>query len=331
MDRDQIDARAALNKLPPLIKGYLRLGGFVGDGAVIDPQFNTTDVAVVVQTDLVTEKYFRHYERQTREGQDGNDELGRARRRATARGQFQANGARAEGEVWLRGLGGHGGAQRGGGPKPKPESAAEPVAPGYSEAVARGKANQPWRTGGAPTTPLPGLATALAIFAVLASRLPAPASVEQRCPLSRRRCCGALSALALPPLYVLPALLIGIPVLLCLTQGARSPMVAARRGWWFGFGLHLVGLYWITEAILIEAARFWWLVPLAVPALSAVLAVFIAAATALAWWAQPGWRAAFALAGAWVLSDLARQFVATGFPWNPLGSVWAFPGGSAIS
>ncbi len=70
LDRDAISARAALNRLPPLIKGYLRLGGFVGDGAVIDAQFNTTDVAVVVQTDLVTDKYYRHYERQSREPQD---------------------------------------------------------------------------------------------------------------------------------------------------------------------------------------------------------------------------------------------------------------------
>jgi putative hemolysin len=70
LDRDEIDSRAALARLPPLIKGYLRLGGFVGDGAVIDPQFNTTDVAVVVQTDLVTDKYYKHYERQTRETPD---------------------------------------------------------------------------------------------------------------------------------------------------------------------------------------------------------------------------------------------------------------------
>ena len=137
---------------------------------------------------------------------------------------------------------------------------------------------------------------------------------------------GLLSALSLPPLYVLPALLVAIPVLLRLIQGASRPLVAARRGWWFGFGLHLIGLYWITEAILIEAARFWWLVPLAVPALSAVLAVFIAVPAAIVWRARPGWRAACALAGTWVLADLARQFVATGFPWNPFGSVWAFPG-----
>ena len=53
--------------LPPLIKGYLRVGAFVGDGAVIDEQFNTTDVCIVVKTDLVAEKYSRHYERQSKE------------------------------------------------------------------------------------------------------------------------------------------------------------------------------------------------------------------------------------------------------------------------
>jgi apolipoprotein N-acyltransferase len=139
-------------------------------------------------------------------------------------------------------------------------------------------------------------------------------------------CAGLLAALALPPLYVLPALLLAIPALLLLIDGARGPWVAARRGWWFGFGLNLVGLYWITEAIMIEAARFWWCVPLAVPALAATLAVFIGFATLVARLAPPGWRRLLALSGAWVLGDLARQFIGTGFPWNPLGSVWELPG-----
>ena len=90
-------------------------------------------------------------------------------------------------------------------------------------------------------------------------------------------------------------------------------------------GLYGAGLYWVTEAILFEAARFWWLVPFAVPALAAVLALFTAAATAVARRAPPGWPMALTLAGAWVLTDLARQFVATGFPWNPLGSVGNCP------
>ena len=61
-----IDPARALAALPPLVKGYLRLGGFVGDGAVIDREFNTTDVCVVVKTDLVSEKYSRHYVRRSK-------------------------------------------------------------------------------------------------------------------------------------------------------------------------------------------------------------------------------------------------------------------------
>jgi L-ornithine Nalpha-acyltransferase len=60
------DAAAAAAGLAPLIKGYLRLGGFVGDGAVIDHQFNTTDVSMVVKCDQVTQKYYRHYERRAK-------------------------------------------------------------------------------------------------------------------------------------------------------------------------------------------------------------------------------------------------------------------------
>ena len=63
------DPRRAMARVPPLIKGYLRLGGFVGDGAVIDPEFNTTDVFITVKTELVTEKYIRHYERGMRDAE----------------------------------------------------------------------------------------------------------------------------------------------------------------------------------------------------------------------------------------------------------------------
>ena len=67
MGQDAIDQREAMNALPPLIKGYLRLGGVIGDGAVVDTEFNTTDVCVIVKTDLVTDKYIRHYERRDRQ------------------------------------------------------------------------------------------------------------------------------------------------------------------------------------------------------------------------------------------------------------------------
>ncbi len=136
---------------------------------------------------------------------------------------------------------------------------------------------------------------------------------------------GLLSAAALPPLHVIPVLLICVPGLLRLIGTRDGWRGAAKLGFWFGFGHHLLGLYWITEAILVEAGTFWWLVPIAVPALSAVLAVFIAAPCAVARLAPAGLARVLVLAGCWVLADLARQFVLTGFPWNPWGSVWAIP------
>ncbi|MGK7652838.1 GNAT family N-acetyltransferase [Roseovarius sp. B08] len=48
---DRIDRRAAMLQVPALIKAYLRLGGFVGDGAFIDHTFNTTDVCLVMDTE----------------------------------------------------------------------------------------------------------------------------------------------------------------------------------------------------------------------------------------------------------------------------------------
>ena len=63
LPREAVDERAAVAALPPLIKGYLRLGGFVGDGAVIDTEFDTTDVCIVVKTEWVTHKYMRRYHR----------------------------------------------------------------------------------------------------------------------------------------------------------------------------------------------------------------------------------------------------------------------------
>jgi putative hemolysin len=59
----KLDPKAGQNSLPPLIKGYLRVGCTIGDGAFIDRQFNTTDVCIIFRTELITDRYLRHYER----------------------------------------------------------------------------------------------------------------------------------------------------------------------------------------------------------------------------------------------------------------------------
>lgn len=141
---------------------------------------------------------------------------------------------------------------------------------------------------------------------------------------------GALAALALPPWHILPALpaaLAGLFVLLeAVPRGWRGGRRAARHGFWFGFGYFLVGLYWITDAILIRAATFWWFIPIAVPLTAAGLALFIAVPTGLAVWFPRGLARVVGFAGLLTLGALARDQVLTGFPWNPWGSVWELPG-----
>jgi apolipoprotein N-acyltransferase len=139
-------------------------------------------------------------------------------------------------------------------------------------------------------------------------------------------CLGVVAAGALPPLNLVPLLFVAMPCLLVLIGYAPNWRGAAGRGLVFGLFHHMAGLYWVTNAILVMAAEFWWAVPIAVPLLSLVMAVFIAIPCGLARLMPPGWRRLLLFAGAWVLGDLARQFVLSGFPWNLLASVWEMPG-----
>jgi L-ornithine Nalpha-acyltransferase len=62
MSKEAIDPKAALRALPPLIKGYLRLGAYIGDGAVIDYKFGTTDVLIVLPVSAIKQRYFEHFD-----------------------------------------------------------------------------------------------------------------------------------------------------------------------------------------------------------------------------------------------------------------------------
>jgi L-ornithine Nalpha-acyltransferase len=73
--KEQLNAKEVFLSLPPIIKGYLRLGASVGDGAIVDHQFNSTDVCIVMPTHLVTDKYFKHYQRITNNAITTDDEF----------------------------------------------------------------------------------------------------------------------------------------------------------------------------------------------------------------------------------------------------------------
>jgi putative hemolysin len=57
----ELEPRRALMDLPPLIKGYLRLGCYIGEGAVIDSQFNTIDVLIILPVSAINSRYFAHF------------------------------------------------------------------------------------------------------------------------------------------------------------------------------------------------------------------------------------------------------------------------------
>jgi apolipoprotein N-acyltransferase len=140
---------------------------------------------------------------------------------------------------------------------------------------------------------------------------------------------GAAGALALPPLGLLPALWLSLPIAIWLIDGAtggtsrfspRPILAAARDGWWFGFGYFVAGLWWIGAAFLVETDEFAWAMPLGIIGLPAALAGFYAFAFALARlvWSHSVWRL-FALAFGFAASEYLRHFLFTGFPWNTYG------------
>jgi putative hemolysin len=62
MSKEAIDPKVALRALPPLVKGYLRLGCYIGDGAVVDHEFGTTDVLIVLPVTAIRPRYLQHFD-----------------------------------------------------------------------------------------------------------------------------------------------------------------------------------------------------------------------------------------------------------------------------
>ena len=141
---------------------------------------------------------------------------------------------------------------------------------------------------------------------------------------------GAASVLAMPPLFFAPVLFLTLPALVILLDGADADPVPQRKrrffglfgpcfavGWWFGFGYFLAGLYWIAEALLVDAGAHAWLIPFALLFIPGGLAFFIALPCALA---ARMWGMGFARIGllACLLAafEALRGVVFTGFPWN---------------
>ena len=136
---------------------------------------------------------------------------------------------------------------------------------------------------------------------------------------------GAVSVLTLAPFDLWPVGFLTFPFLVWLIDGAAasrfgSTATAGVIGWWFGFGYFLAGLYWIGNAVLVDAPTFGWLLPFAILLPPAGLAFFTAFGVVLArlMWTRGATRI-LALAIGLTMAEWLRGWVLTGFPWNAFG------------
>jgi apolipoprotein N-acyltransferase len=134
---------------------------------------------------------------------------------------------------------------------------------------------------------------------------------------------GAVASLSLPPLFLIPAIFaISFPLLGYINAKSRREaaliLLAAGLGWF------LASTYWVSNSLIVDQLSHWFLMPIIALALALILASFWAFAGFFAFsfgthpFARILWLLVF-----FSLSEWARGFVATGFPWNLTGSLFA--------
>ncbi len=144
---------------------------------------------------------------------------------------------------------------------------------------------------------------------------------------------GALTALTMAPFYIWPLVFVGYGVLYVQLVQAPSRRATFWRGWWWGLGFFLAGLYWISIALTVDMVRFGWMIPFALLGLNGFFALFTGLSGLLFKMLYPhplslsqgGMRTALSLlyfALALCFGELLRAHLFTGFPWNLIGYSW---------
>jgi len=145
---------------------------------------------------------------------------------------------------------------------------------------------------------------------------------------------GAFGVLAHAPFHIQPALIAAYCALVWALDGARrtsAPVKAGfARAWAFAAGQFLAGTWWVANAFIVQAEDYLWLIWAPLILLPAGLALFWGAAGAVyARIAPRGAHRITVFAGVFMIVELARSVLLSGFPWNLPGHVFA--AGGAVS
>lgn len=141
---------------------------------------------------------------------------------------------------------------------------------------------------------------------------------------------GACASLSFAPFHFFIAAVISVSVLYVLLEDEHVGKDIFLIGFWYGFGYFLSGVYWIAISLLVDASKFAWLIPFALTLIPAVLALYIAF-FALTYKSlvkklvlEQEYQRILLFAILWMIFEILRANLFTGFPWNLIGYVWMF-------
>ena len=136
---------------------------------------------------------------------------------------------------------------------------------------------------------------------------------------------GTISAYAFAPYFVFPLFPLTIAAFLFVVITSKNPKQAFWAGWFYGFGHFVFGLYWISNSLLVDPEKFAWMIPFAISLIPAVLAFYVALTSWVTFkFISSNKKRILLFPVIWVVFEILRTYLFTGFPWNLAGYVFAF-------
>ncbi len=150
---------------------------------------------------------------------------------------------------------------------------------------------------------------------------------------------GALVNLAFAPFNFFPAAIISLSAFYFLLEGPAPEPFTKKKfgknvifwlGFFYGFGYFLAGIYWISISLLVDAKQFAWLIPFALTFIPSALALYFALFAVsykfiiCKYSLKNSYQKIIIFSLLWLLLEVLRSVLFTGFPWNLLGYIWMF-------
>jgi len=133
---------------------------------------------------------------------------------------------------------------------------------------------------------------------------------------------GSLSAFGFAPTSAIWLLFIVFPLFIYILNEAKTKKGFFATGFVFGFMQGAVSLFWVTNALLLDAQNLWFLIPAVPVGFGLFFGLFWGLSTLFCYFAPKGFYRILALATSLCFFEWVRSWFLTGFPWNLLGSVW---------